>query len=178
MDWSAIGKKIKERRKECKITQAELAEKIGKTESSIRKYEKGLVAIPTDVIEKIAEMLETTPYTLFGTEWFDIKLGPDIVDELQKSATIHQGMMALLYDLYGCAETKEVIVASGWCRPYFLIGTPPNSFILHEGDIETLINTTKAFLPALVAQLKETRPEELVVQEIQRELEEIPEPKE
>lgn len=134
MDWSAIGKKIKERRKECKITQAELAEKIGKTESSIRKYEKGLVAIPTDVIEKIAEMLETTPYTLFGTEWFDIKLGPDIVDELQKSATIHQGMMALLYDLYGCAETKEVIVASGWCRPYFLIGTPPNSFILHEGD--------------------------------------------
>ena len=50
-----------------------------------------------------------------------------------------------------------------------------------DGDIdyiETLINTTKAFLPALVAQLKETRPEELVVQEIQRELEEIPEPKE
>ena len=162
MDWTAIGKKIKEKRKDCKITQAELADRIGKTESSIRKYEKGLVAIPTDVVEKIAETLETTPYILFGPEWFDMKVGPDKVDEIQKEVTIQQGMIAILADLYGCAETKEVSSASGWCQPYYLIGTPPN--------------TTKAFLPALVDQLKETRPEELVVQEIQRELEKIPKP--
>ena len=106
MDWTAIGKKIKEKRKDCKITQAELAERIGKTESSIRKYEKGLVAIPTDVVEKIAETLETTPYILFGPEWFDMKVGPDKVDEIQKEVTIQQGMIAILADLYGCAETK------------------------------------------------------------------------
>lgn len=178
MLWTGLPseKKIKEKRKDCKITQAELAERIGKTESSIRKYEKGLVAIPTDVVEKIAETLETTPYILFGPEWFDMKVGPDKVDEIQKEVTIQQGMIAILADLYGCAETKEVSSASGWCQPYYLIGTPPNSFILHEDTIETLVSTTKAFLPALIDQLKETRPEELVVQEIQRELEKIPKP--
>lgn len=139
MDWTAIGKKIKEKRKDCKITQAELADRIGKTESSIRKYEKGLVAIPTDVVEKIAETLETTPYILFGPEWFDMKVGPDKVDEIQKEVTIQQGMIAILADLYGCAETKEVSSASGWCQPYYLIGTPPNSFILHEDTINISI---------------------------------------
>lgn len=178
MDWSVIGKKIKNRRKECRLTQIELAEKIGKTESSIRKYEKGLVAIPTDVIEKIAEAMETTPYTLFGAEWFDMKIGPETVDNIQKEVSTTQGIIAILGDLYGSAEIKEVSSASGWCEPYYLIGTPPNSFILHEGNIETLINTTKAFLPALVEQLKETRPEEIVVQEIRQELENIPTPKE
>lgn len=68
MNWVAIGRKIKNQRKQCRLTQAELAKKIGKTESSIRKYEKGLVAIPTDVIEKIAETLGTTPFSLFGSD--------------------------------------------------------------------------------------------------------------
>lgn len=58
-----IGKKIKRHRKG-KITQKELAEKIGKTESSIRKYEKGLVTIPLDVLEQIAVVLGVTVFEL------------------------------------------------------------------------------------------------------------------
>lgn len=177
LNWSAIGKKIKDRRKQCKITQIELAEKIGKTESSIRKYEKGLVSIPTDVLEKIAEVMETTPFALFGSEWFDMKIGPEAVDAIQKEVSAIEGMVAILSDLYGSVEVKEVSSAE-WEQPYYVIGTPPNSFILHEGNIETLINTTKAFLPAIVEQLKETRPEELVIQEIRQELENLQIPKE
>ena len=60
-----IGKKIKQYRKG-KMTQQELAEKIGKTESSIRKYEKGLVTIPLDVLEQIASSLGITAFDLMG----------------------------------------------------------------------------------------------------------------
>ncbi|MCD8091018.1 MAG: helix-turn-helix domain-containing protein, partial [Clostridiales bacterium] len=52
-----------------KMTQKELAEKIGKTESSVRKYEKGLVNIPLDVIEKIASALRVAPANIGGYDY-------------------------------------------------------------------------------------------------------------
>jgi transcriptional regulator with XRE-family HTH domain len=53
-----IGQRIKQYRKEMKLTQAQLGKMIGKTESSIRKYESGLVNdIPNSVLQQIAEAL-------------------------------------------------------------------------------------------------------------------------
>ncbi|MCC8077602.1 MAG: helix-turn-helix domain-containing protein [Oscillospiraceae bacterium] len=72
-----IGRKIKQYRKG-KMTQQELAEKISKTESSIRKYEKGLVTIPLDVLEKIASTLEVTPFDLMGFEYWDQKHADEV----------------------------------------------------------------------------------------------------
>ena len=46
INYEKIGLLIKEYRKKLKLTQKEFGEKIGKTESTIRKYEKGLVQIP------------------------------------------------------------------------------------------------------------------------------------
>lgn len=54
-DAEVIGKNIRKYRKNNKLTQSELAKKIGRTESSIRKYEKGIVKIPMSLLEKIAE---------------------------------------------------------------------------------------------------------------------------
>lgn len=65
MDDNKIGMNIKKYRKG-KFTQQELADKIGKTESSIRKYEKGLVTIPLDVLNKIATALEVKVADLMG----------------------------------------------------------------------------------------------------------------
>lgn len=65
MDDNKIGMNIKKYRKG-KFTQQELANKIGKTESSIRKYEKGLVTIPLDVLNKIATALEVKVADLMG----------------------------------------------------------------------------------------------------------------
>lgn len=57
MDYKKIGDNIRKYRKG-KYTQAELAKKINRTESSIRKYEKGLVEIPNSVLEQIAFVLD------------------------------------------------------------------------------------------------------------------------
>ncbi len=79
MNNQEIGKLIKQSRKG-KMTQQELAEKIGKTESSIRKYEKGIVTIPLDVLEQIASALGTTAFALMGAEYFDMKY-PNAAEE-------------------------------------------------------------------------------------------------
>lgn len=72
MDSISIGLKIKELRKERRMTQQELADKIGRTESSVRKYEKGLVEIPTAVLDQIADALDTSLQYLIGISDFQI----------------------------------------------------------------------------------------------------------
>lgn len=63
---NVIGKNIKKYRKAAKLTQKQLAEKTGKTESSIQKYEAGKVDIPLNVIKQIAKVLSTTIEELCG----------------------------------------------------------------------------------------------------------------
>lgn len=66
IDYKKIGLKIKENRKKLKLTQKELGEKIGKTESSIQKYEKGLTQIPNDVLEKLADVFQMSVFELLS----------------------------------------------------------------------------------------------------------------
>lgn len=80
MDNKAIGQKIKEFRKRKNMTQKDLAASIGRTESSIRKYEKGLVEIPNSILEQIAEKLDITVKDLLP--WKDI---PEIRDYVYAS---------------------------------------------------------------------------------------------
>ena len=81
MKLSEIGQSIKQHRKRAKLTQEELAERIGKTESSIRKYEKGLVQIPIETIERIAEVVGVTGFDLMGLEYHNKKF-PNIGHEI------------------------------------------------------------------------------------------------
>lgn len=60
MDNVKIGNKIKQLRMINQMTQKELAKCIGKTESSIRKYEKGLIEIPLNVLDEIANALNAS----------------------------------------------------------------------------------------------------------------------
>ena len=75
MNNEAVGQNIKKFRKRKNMTQKDLAVSICRTESSIRKYEKGLVEIPNSVLEQIAERLEITVKDLLP--WEDI---PEIRD--------------------------------------------------------------------------------------------------
>ncbi len=61
-----IGSKIKQLRMINQMTQKELARCIGKTESSVRKYEKGLIEIPLNVLEEIAKALNASKQVLLA----------------------------------------------------------------------------------------------------------------
>ncbi len=60
-----IGARIKERRKELKMTQKELGEKIGCAEITIRQYENGRYSPKIDTRIAIAKALEVNYDTLF-----------------------------------------------------------------------------------------------------------------
>jgi len=53
------GKRIKEARLNAKITQKGLAGAIGKSVSSVQKYEMDLATPPIDILKKIAAALDT-----------------------------------------------------------------------------------------------------------------------
>lgn len=63
----SIGKQIKKRRKELKLSVDELARRIGKDRSTVYRYEKGDIEnLPLDILEPIAKALDTTPQYLIG----------------------------------------------------------------------------------------------------------------
>lgn len=64
-----LKENIKKKRKEMNMTLEELALKVNTTRQTIHKYESGLIEnIPSDRIEKLAEVLNTTPSYLMGWE--------------------------------------------------------------------------------------------------------------
>ncbi len=72
-----IGQRIKQIRKANKITQDDLAEKIGTTKQTIYKYENGIITnIPSTKIELIAKTLNVTPDYLMG--WDEEKQSTNI----------------------------------------------------------------------------------------------------
>lgn len=66
-----IGAKLKQRRIEEKISAEELANKLGVSKSTIYRYEKGEIAkVPTETLEKISKILNTSPAYFMG--WSDL----------------------------------------------------------------------------------------------------------
>lgn len=64
-----IGLRIKQRREELKMSADELGRRLGKNRATIYRYENGEIEnLPLDILEPIAEALETTPAYLMGWE--------------------------------------------------------------------------------------------------------------
>ena len=76
-----IGMRIKERRKELKMSADELGRRLGKDRSTIYRYEKGDIEnLPLDILEPIAKALETTPQYLMG--WEKVQKNNDTIADI------------------------------------------------------------------------------------------------
>ena len=64
MNNREVGMNIKKARKNKGLKQKELANLIGFSESSISKYEQGLISIPIGVLEQIAKALDVSTFDL------------------------------------------------------------------------------------------------------------------
>ena len=84
-----IGDRIKACRKACDMTLEEVAAQVKLSRQTLSRYETGVIKnIPSDVIERLALVLKTTPGHLMG--WDDEeKPAPDDEDELaEKNARL------------------------------------------------------------------------------------------
>ncbi|SFC99385.1 helix-turn-helix domain-containing protein [Clostridium uliginosum] len=65
----ALKENIKRKRLELHLTLEELSKKLGVSKPTLQRYESGVISnIPSDKIERLAEILETTPSYLMGWE--------------------------------------------------------------------------------------------------------------
>jgi transcriptional regulator with XRE-family HTH domain len=71
-DKMTVGQRIKERRKELRMSADELGRRLGKDRSTVFRYENGFIEkLPLDILEPIAKALQTTPQYLMG--WEEVK---------------------------------------------------------------------------------------------------------
>lgn len=124
MDDNKIGMNIKKYRKG-KFTQQELADKIGKTESSIRKYEKGLVTIPLDVLNRIASALEVKVADLMGiSDYMN-----SIENEMRQATNFYDYLASLGYIILEIDHKKSNTI---------YLKTPNKDIELSSDDVKLL----------------------------------------
>lgn len=62
-----IGERIKQRRKQLKMSADELGSRLGVNRSTVFRYESGFIEkLPIDILDPIAKALDTTPQYLMG----------------------------------------------------------------------------------------------------------------
>lgn len=81
-----LKENIKNRRLELNLTLEEVSKKLSISKPTIQRYESGVISnIPSDRIEKLASILETTPALLMGWEEEDknLNINPQLTKEEQ-----------------------------------------------------------------------------------------------
>ena len=73
MDQEKIGRFIQKRRKEKKLTQSELAEKLNITDRSVSKWENGICLPDAGTMPKLCKILNISINDLFSGEIVDMK---------------------------------------------------------------------------------------------------------
>ena len=110
-----IGQRIKEKRKEMRMSADELGKRLGKDRSTISRYEKGDIEnLPLDILEPIAKALDTTPAYLMG--WEKVQQKNSILADLtirmrtdKEFFSIIEGLNQL--DAVQLASVKQVVDA-------------------------------------------------------------------
>ena len=134
-----IGDRMRFRRRELHYTLDEVAQKINVSKQTIQRYETGVIGnIPSDKIENIAKVLDTTPAYLMGWEekspLFDI---PNIYPIKTKKFPL-LGSIACGEPKYANEDRESYIEASTDIRADFCLKATGDSMInarINEGDI-------------------------------------------
>ena len=105
MNQIKIGQFIAERRKKAKLTQMQLAEKLGITDKAISKWERGIAMPDTSIMLELCDILGISVNELLGGEKIDMEKNNqkneqillDMAKELEtKNKTIWSSMWAIM----------------------------------------------------------------------------------
>lgn len=77
-----LKENIKNRRLELNFTLDDVSTKLSVSKPTLQRYESGVISnIPSDKIEKLAKILETTPSCLMGWEEITTEIKPNLTEE-------------------------------------------------------------------------------------------------
>ena len=141
-----IGERIKSLRESKRITQTELAEKLGTTKQNIYKYENGIITnIPSDKIELMAKCFEVSPGYIMG--WKDENELDDLSILMEKYDNIRPiklkrfpllGEIACGQPIFADEDRESFIMADMDIRADFCLRAKGDSMInarIYDGDV-------------------------------------------
>ena len=141
-----IGERIKSLRESKRITQTELAEKLGTTKQNIYKYENGIITnIPSDKIELMAKCFEVSPGYIMG--WEDENEQDDLSILMEKYDNIRLiklkrfpllGEIACGQPIFADEDRESYIMADMDIRADFCLRAKGDSMInarIYDGDV-------------------------------------------
>jgi len=142
-------------RKRLKLSQKELAEKVGaKSLTTVSSWERGANAPDVETLFKLCDLFGISVDEMYGAK-----------SKFDREQDSIQGVIAVMEEIYGYVGLIEG-EKGGKSYSYWLVGLPPNQFVLHEFDIDTLYDMTKNAIPPLVERMKDTRPIDEIIQEL------------
>lgn len=99
------GERIKQLREQNGYTQEEMAKALKTTKQTISKYELGIVTnIPSDRIEDIAKLLNSTPEYILG--WEDVQKSNDIIVDIIARLRTDDDFLSTVQTLYNLDKEK------------------------------------------------------------------------
>lgn len=109
-----IGSAIKKRRRQLKITQKEFAERLGKSERTIQKYESGEITMKIDLIKLVADELEIPWQELLETKTDEIGI---VSSENEFPACRFHTLSDVINALFTITEIKDIAFQLTCAKP-------------------------------------------------------------
>ncbi len=105
----SIGENIKRLRKNQKMTQIELAQKLGKSESIVRKYESGSVQPSIEILHHIADILNTDIWDIINIDDnIPIDISSEQAEKIRKASYLKQLASEKHKYLYNWLENTDL----------------------------------------------------------------------
>lgn len=109
-----IGNAIKKRRRQLKITQKEFAERLGKSERTIQKYESGEITMKIDLIKLVADELEIPWQELLEAKTDEIGI---VSSENEFPACRFHTLSEVINALFTITEIKDIAFQLTCAKP-------------------------------------------------------------
>ncbi len=109
-----IGNAIKKRRRQLKITQKEFAERLGKSERTIQKYESGEITMKIDLIKLVADELEIPWQELLEAKTDEIGI---VSSENEFPACRFHTLSDVINALFTITEIKDIAFQLTYAKP-------------------------------------------------------------
>ena len=109
-----IGNAIKKRRRQLKITQKEFAERLGKSERTIQKYESGEITMKIDFIKLVANELEIPWQELLEAKTDEIGI---VSSENEFPACRFHTLSDVINALFTITEIKDIAFQLTCAKP-------------------------------------------------------------
>lgn len=109
-----IGSAIKKRRRQLKITQKEFAERLGKSERTIQKYESGEITMKMDLIKLVADELDIPWQELLEAKTDEIGI---VSSENEFPACRFHTLSDVINVLFAITEIKDIAFQLTCAKP-------------------------------------------------------------